>query len=183
MKRTFFVLLLMCLALSLVLFVGSCKKRVTTEPITEPEPVEKVDEKAPRIERPTLTEEELFEKQTLDEINRQGYLQRIHFDFDKYYIREDMKPILQKNGDWLLKFSTVIITIEGHCDERGTIEYNMALGERRAKAAMNYLVSLGVPTVRINTISYGKSKPLIPGASSEDDHFKNRRAEFIIVKK
>lgn len=180
MKRILIVLLL-CGAL--VFFFGSCKKKVQTGPVVEPEPVEKVEEAAPKIEKPTLSEEELFEKQSLEEINRQGYLRRINYDFDRYFIREDMKPILQKNADWLLKFASVVITIEGHCDERGTIEYNMALGEKRAKSAQNYLLSLGVPALRIQTISYGKSKPSIPGAVSEDDHFKNRRAEFVIIKK
>ena len=172
----------MFLALTLVLFFNSCgKKKVKTTP--QKTKVEKVEEKTPKVEKPVLTEEEIFQKKSLDELNKEGHLKMIHFDFDKYNIKDDMKPILQSNSDWLLKHETVEITVEGHCDERGTVEYNLALGEKRAKAAKKYLVSLGVNEARIKTISYGKNKPLIPNAKDEDSHYKNRRAVFVITKK
>lgn len=172
----------MFVALTLVLFFNSCgKKKVKTTP--QKTKVEKVEEKTPKVEKPVLTEEEIFQKKTLDELNKEGHLKMIHFDFDKYNIKDDMKPILQSNSDWLLKHETVEITIEGHCDERGTVEYNLALGEKRAKAAKKYLVSLGVNEARVKTISYGKNKPLIPNAKDEDSHYKNRRAVFVITKK
>ena len=93
-----------------------------------------------------------------------------------------MKPILQSNSEWLLRQGTVNISIEGHCDERGTVEYNMALGERRASAAKKYLVSLGVSAERVAIVSYGKSKTVVKGMD-EASHYQNRRDEFIITKK
>lgn len=167
--------------LVLAAFFNSCKKEVVTAP-TKGEKVEKVEEAAPKMETPELTEEELFQRRTLEELNRMGYLKRINFDFDKYFIREDMKPILEENARWLLKYPTVVITVDGHCDERGTEEYNMALGEKRAEAAKKYLENLGVPGERMKTVSYGKMKPLVKGVD-EESYFKNRRDEFTIIKK
>ncbi|MCK4761117.1 MAG: OmpA family protein [Candidatus Aminicenantes bacterium] len=181
MKRIFIVLLI---CMSLVFFFGSCKKKqVKTGPTTEPVAIERVDEVTPKVERPELTEEELFEKKTLEEINAEGLLIKIHFAFDKYHIKEEMKPILHRNADWLLKHPSVVITLQGHCDERGTIEYNMALGEKRAKTARDFLETLGVSGLRMQVVSYGKSKPAVPGARSEEGHYQNRRAEFIIIRK
>lgn len=169
------------IALALTFLFTSCAKKA---PVVAPEPerapvIEEVEEK---IEKPKLSEEELFQQKTIEELNKDGNLKRINFDFDRFLIREDMKRILQNNADWLRRFNTVEIVIEGHCDERGTVEYNMALGERRAEAAKNYLVSLGVPANRIRIVSYGKNRLLVPGID-EESHFKNRRAEFVIVKK
>jgi peptidoglycan-associated lipoprotein len=93
-----------------------------------------------------------------------------------------MKSILERNAEWLLKYPNVEISIEGHCDERGTVEYNMALGEKRAYTARKYLENLGVPIEKMRIVSYGKSKPLVKGVD-EASHFKNRRDEFIITKK
>jgi len=144
--------------------------------------VEKVDEPQPKPDNPQLTEEEIFERETLEGLNKQGHLVRVHFDFDKHFIREDMKPVLEKNAQWLLKFPTTIIQVGGHCDERGTEEYNMALGEKRAEAAKKYLVSLGVPAERLKSVSYGKTQPLVKGIDDES-HYMNRRSEFLIIKK
>ncbi len=109
-------------------------------------------------------------------------LKRIHFDFDKYNIRPEDTEILQQNAAVMKRFPTVKIQIEGHCDERGTNEYNLALGERRASSAKKYLVSLGIEERRISTISYGEEKPLDPG-HNEEAWTKNRRAEFIVLSK
>jgi peptidoglycan-associated lipoprotein len=179
MKRLLIGVLIVMLTLA---FFDSCKKKVVTEPVKEAPKVEPVEEPTPKIEKPQLTEEEIFQRKTLEEVNKMGYLKKIHFDFDKYFIRDDMKPILQGNAEWLLKQSTVEIRIEGHCDERGTVEYNMALGERRANAAKKYLRDLGVPGDRIQIVSYGKSKPLVKGVD-EETHYMNRRDEFVITKK
>jgi peptidoglycan-associated lipoprotein len=162
-------------------FFNSCKKEVVTAPPKE-EKVEKVEEVTPKVEGPQLTEAELIQRQTLEELNRMGYLKRINFDFDKYFIREEMKPILEQNARWLLKYPTVVVTIDGHCDERGTEEYNMALGEKRAESAKKYMLNLGVPGERMKTVSYGKIKPLVKGVD-EDSHFKNRRDELTIIRK
>jgi len=110
-----------------------------------------------------------------------GMFKDIHFDYDKYDIREDAKPILKSLADHLIKNSAEKLLIEGHCDERGTNEYNLALGDRRAKAAKDYLVSLGVPSSRLETISYGEEKPLC-NEHTEDCWARNRRAHFIIIK-
>jgi peptidoglycan-associated lipoprotein len=116
------------------------------------------------------------------EILESKLLKDIHFDFDKYDIRSGDAEILKGNAALLMKHPTVKIQIEGHCDERGTIEYNLALGERRANSAKKYLVSLGMPADRISTISYGKEKPLDPGHNGEA-WAKNRRDHLIILSK
>jgi peptidoglycan-associated lipoprotein len=103
----------------------------------------------------------------------------INFDFDQSNIRPDAREILKANADILLKKGAAQITIEGYCDERGTAEYNMALGERRAQEAKKYLVNLGMKASQIKTISYGEERPLDPG-HDEDAWAKNRRAHFVV---
>jgi peptidoglycan-associated lipoprotein len=109
-------------------------------------------------------------------------LKDIHFDFDKYDVRSEDAEMLKENAALLKKHPSVKVQIEGHCDERGTIEYNLALGERRASSTKKYLISLGIPAERISTISYGEEKPLDPG-HTEDAWAKNRRAHTIILSK
>ncbi len=109
-------------------------------------------------------------------------LKDIYFDFDKYDIRPGDAEILKANAALLMRQPTVKIQIEGHCDERGTTEYNLALGERRANGAKKYLISLGMSPDRISTISYGKEKPLDPG-HHEEAWAKNRRGHSIILPK
>lgn len=105
-----------------------------------------------------------------------------YFDFDKSDLRQDARDALSKNADIMLKTNTAAnVKIEGHCDERGSAEYNMALGERRAKSALQYLLTLGVPSQRLSTVSYGEEKPAAQG-SNEEAWAKNRRTEFIVVK-
>ncbi len=111
----------------------------------------------------------------------QTALRDINFDFDRSNIREDARQIMKANADFLIKNKHVNIIIEGHCDERGTAEYNMALGERRAQEAKKYLINLGVASARMKTVSYGEERPLDP-ASNEDAWAKNRRAHFAVVK-
>ena len=111
--------------------------------------------------------------------NAKRGLEDIHFDFDKSNIRQDDRKILSRNAAYLSKNKNVKIVIEGNCDERGTAEYNMALGERRADEAKKYLVNLGINGKRITTISYGSEKPLDPG-HDEDAWAKNRRDHFAV---
>jgi peptidoglycan-associated lipoprotein len=106
-------------------------------------------------------------------------LRDIHFEFDKYDIRADDTKILDANATWLKTNSNMLVLVEGHCDERGTNEYNLALGERRAKAAMNYLVSQGVQASRITIISYGEERPVC-AEKNEACWAKNRRAHFLV---
>lgn len=103
----------------------------------------------------------------------------VHFDYDAYEIRPGDVPMLDANAQWLRSNPSHQILIEGHCDERGTHEYNVALGEHRAKAAMNYLISQGVEPTRIVLISYGKERPAC-GDPSDDCLSKNRRAHFLV---
>ena len=106
-------------------------------------------------------------------------LQDIHFDFDKYAIRPEDGQILQGNARWLKANGGDLLLIEGHCDERGTEGYNLALGDRRAKAAMNYLIAQGVAERRISVISYGKERPVCT-EHDEACWAKNRRAHFLV---
>ena len=103
----------------------------------------------------------------------------IHFEFDRYSILAEDEAVLQRIANWLRENDQVRVMIEGHCDERGTNEYNMALGEQRALAARRYLVELGVDSARLGTVSYGEEQPLDP-RSTEDAWSKNRRAHFVV---
>jgi peptidoglycan-associated lipoprotein len=106
-------------------------------------------------------------------------LKPIYFDFDKYDIRPADAKVLDANATWLKTNSAQLALIEGHCDERGTNEYNLALGERRAKSTMNYLVSQGVQASRITIISYGEERPVC-AAHNEECWSKNRRSQFLV---
>ena len=106
-------------------------------------------------------------------------LKDIYFDFDKYDVRDDAKPVLRFLADYLIKNTSESILMEGHCDERGTNEYNLALGEKRALSAKKYLLSFGVSSSRLETISYGEEKPLC-AEKTENCWAKNRRAHFVI---
>jgi peptidoglycan-associated lipoprotein len=149
--------------------------RETTQMPAEVKPVEK-----------TITEQRLAEIETTEEkpmyIEEKGLFEDIHFDFDKYDIRSDAKPILQRIASSLLKNTSAKILIEGHCDERGTNEYNLALGDRRAKATRDYFIALGIAANRIEMLSYGEEKPLCT-EGTEECWAKNRRAHFVILKK
>jgi peptidoglycan-associated lipoprotein len=109
-------------------------------------------------------------------------LKDIHFDFDRYNIRIEEAQVLKENFALMKKYPGMKFQIEGHCDERGTGEYNLALGERRANSAKKYLISLGIEPSRISTISYGEERPFDQG-HNEDAWTKNRRAHFVILKK
>jgi peptidoglycan-associated lipoprotein len=104
---------------------------------------------------------------------------RVFFDFDKSDIKPEGRQVLQRQADWLKKYPNVTVTIEGHCDERGTREYNLALGERRAAAVKKMLVALGIPASRISTISYGKERPAVVG-SNEAAWAQNRRGVTVV---
>lgn len=106
----------------------------------------------------------------------------IHFDFDKYTLKDKARASLQKRAEWLAKNKDVKIVIEGNCDERGTAEYNLALGQRRAEAAVKYLIDLGIDGKRIKAVSYGLERPLDPG-HNEEAWAKNRRDHFVVSSK
>ncbi len=104
----------------------------------------------------------------------------VRFDYDSAVLSEAAQDILKKKAAYLEKFSGISVTIEGHCDERGTNEYNLALGERRAQSAKNFLINLGISSSRMRTISYGEEKPLDSG-HTEEAWAKNRRAHFVLI--
>lgn len=114
-----------------------------------------------------------------DELDRLGLTAEVHFDYDRADIRDADRPILSKNAEVLKKYDFLKVTVEGHCDERGSVEYNLTLGERRAKSAYDYLVQLGVPADRLKTVSYGKEVPLCQEAA-ESCWARNRRGRFTI---
>lgn len=144
------------------------------------EAAREAERKKRELERTLVPKKELpgIEGKVLDS----RLLKDVHFDFDRYDIREQDAQILKENAAILLKYPDVKIQIEGHCDERGTAEYNLALGERRANSVKKYLISLGVPAERLSTISYGKEMPLDPG-HNEEAWAKNRRAHLTILMK
>jgi len=111
-----------------------------------------------------------------------GIFEDILFDYDKYNLKPEAREMLKKDAAWLAKHKNYNVTIEGNCDERGTVEYNLALGERRAAEAMKYFVELGIDKKRIKTISYGKERPLDPG-HNEEAWAKNRRDHFVPMPK
>ncbi|HJN22516.1 MAG TPA: peptidoglycan-associated lipoprotein Pal [Rhodospirillales bacterium] len=104
---------------------------------------------------------------------------RVFFDYDKYNVSSQARQILVKQAAWMKKYPALIFTIEGHCDERGTREYNLALGERRANAIKDYLATLGINSSRLKTISYGKERPVALG-SNEQAWSQNRRAVTVV---
>ncbi len=111
---------------------------------------------------------------------RESQFATVYFDFDKFNLRTDARTALDRNYELLQEFLSAIIKIEGHCDERGTIEYNLSLGEKRAKAAQDYLIGLGIAPNRISIISYGKERPVDPD-HNEAAWAKNRRCEFRVI--
>jgi peptidoglycan-associated lipoprotein len=169
MRRTA-VLLIVILCAGMLAMMGGCAKKPVAEPTAQQ------DQSALRgddIPLPAQQEEHVYVEPT------SSVFEDIHFDFDKYNIRSEDEAILGRVGRWLKDNEKTSVLIEGHCDERGTNEYNMALGEQRALSARRYLVGLGVDASRLSTISYGEEKPLDPG-SNEEAWAKNRRAHFTI---
>ena len=187
-------LVIMILILCVGLFLMGCPKKT----VMKEEPSMTKEDAAAReraIKEQELKAKEEAAKQDLEKslvakkepgiegtVFESSLLKDIHFDFDKYDIRSQDTEILKENAALLKKYPNVKIQIEGHCDERGTTEYNVALGERRANSTKRYLLSLGISADRLSTISYGEEKPADPG-HTEDAWAKNRRAHFIILSK
>ncbi len=170
----------------LMVFVVSCAKKYVKTP---EEPV-----KAEETAKESLVEKEVIKENILPteegvkgslvateiEDEAEAIFEDVLFDFDKYNIMPDARPVLDSVASWLNKNKEANIIIEGHCDERGTNEYNLALGEKRAKATRDYLVSLGVSPVRISLITYGEEKPVCI-EQNEGCWQQNRRAHFVIA--
>jgi peptidoglycan-associated lipoprotein len=166
-------------------------------PVVRPTPPEPVVESAPGPARPPAPPapvveppvaaapaipEDSVNSGSLDDLNRNSPLRPVFFELDSSDLSAEAQRILDANAAVMRQNTSWTITIEGHCDERGTAEYNLALGERRALAARTYLVSLGLPADRLRTVSYGKEFPFDPG-HDESAFSKNRRAHFVITAK
>ena len=184
MKSRSFVYVMMVLILGAFTLWGCPKKAEVTstpEPQKEAAPAPpakeemKAEQPAPVAEAPV--KEEVKEAAPMAPMGPQP----VYFDFDKSFIRSDAEAIIKANADWLKANPTANIKIEGNCDERGTKEYNQALGQRRASSAKKYLTDMGISAHRISLISYGKEKPVC-GDHTEECWQKNRRDDFVVVK-
>ncbi len=179
---------LLAALLVVVAFSGCAKKapqaqpEVTANPVVAPPPATDVNSNPHPAMSDQLANDPLKDPD-LAKLNRyvwdNGLLGDVYFDFDKSELREDARERLARNAEWLRAHPEFEVTLEGHCDERGTNEYNLALGERRASAARDYMVSLGVAATRLRTISYGEERPQCT-ASEESCWSKNRRAHFLV---
>lgn len=165
------LLIAICLA---ILIAGCAGSRKKTEPVAEPQPLPPapVAEPAATPEPPAPQPAPAPPKVAL-------VLKTVYFDFDKSELRSDALRTLEENVRVLKAYPEVKILLEGHCDERGTVEYNLALGDRRANSVRAFLVSRGILGSRISTVSYGKERPVDP-RRTEEAYAKNRRVEFVI---
>lgn len=148
-----------------------------SRPPAPPEPVAE-----PTIVPQEPIRDERIASASLDDLNRNSPLKPAFFDYDSSELSDEAQRALNENAGLLKQYPSWTVTIEGHCDERGTAEYNLALGERRAVTARAYLVSLGISADRLRTVSYGKEFPFDPG-HDEPAYAKNRRAHFVITAK
>jgi peptidoglycan-associated lipoprotein len=129
-----------------------------------------------------LTEDEVFARKSLDQLNAEKPLGDVFFDLDESTVRDDARPLLQRNADWMKRWTSTQVIIEGHADSRGSSEYNLALGNRRASAVKDYLVNLGVGANRITVIGKGKEQPFCT-EENEACWSQNRRGHFIVSAK
>lgn len=182
------------LLLSIALLLSGCPKRPDVAGTkVMPTPPAAQSERAPQSERGTQSEEMVKPSAPIQEppatgvsstpppatAGKESPLKDVFFDYDKSTIRDDVKANLNEDIQWLNANPTAQITIEGHCDERGTAEYNLALGQRRAKAARDYLVAAGIDAGRIKTVSFGKERPFVLGHDEAAWKW-NRRAHFMV---
>jgi peptidoglycan-associated lipoprotein len=184
---------LTAMLLLVVLTVSACSKKVppppppppappaAPAPPPPPPPPPPAPTPAPPAPKP-LSEEESFARKTLDQLNAEMPLADVLFDYDQSTIREDQRGLLQKNVDWMRRWTSTRVTIEGHADARGTNEYNLALGERRGNAVKAYMVSLGIAADRMTVISKGEEGPVC-SEMTEECYGRNRRGHFIITAK
>jgi peptidoglycan-associated lipoprotein len=180
------------LVLVLLVMAAACSRRqlppVTAPPpapqppavTTAPPPPQRVDETLPVPPQPPALAEDSVGNRSLDDLNRDSPFRPVFFGLDAADLDDAGRAIAQTNAELLKKYPTWVVTIEGHCDERGTAEYNLALGERRAVAVKTYLASLGISPDRVRTVSYGKEFPFDPG-HNEEAWAMNRRAHFVIT--
>jgi peptidoglycan-associated lipoprotein len=172
------------LASALVAVVPACKKKAPQTVPEAPTPAPAAVTSAPppaATPAPRANTDDVL-SQDLDSLNRHGYLTDSFFDYNEANLRDDARTALSADADWLKRYASVQILIEGHCDERGTTEYNLALGQKRSDASREYLQSLGVDASRIKTVSYGKERPFCTD-SNESCWQQNRRGHILITAK
>jgi peptidoglycan-associated lipoprotein len=191
MKRPYLRQLLVFLAvLALSVVATGCKSSSRKVPPPVPQAPEVYEPSAPEVYEPPadfVTEEPDVQDlpSDTDELNRiaqeRGWIRDAFFDYDSSTLTQQAREAMQASATWLKGYPQYGLLIEGHCDERGTEQYNLALGDRRAAAARNYLVSLGVDAGRIRTISYGEERPFDTG-TTEAAYAKNRRAHLVLTR-
>ena len=182
------------LGLALAVAAAGCHKKVppvaptpppppppSAAPVTPPPPPPPPPPVVTPAPRP-LTEDEIFARKSLADLNAERPLADVFFDLDKSEIRDDARTSLQKDADWMKKWTSTQTTVEGHCDSRGSSEYNLSLGSRRANAVKDYLVSLGIAANRVTIVSKGKEQPFC-SEESESCWQQNRRGHFVITAK
>src|SRR5215210_2716095 len=189
MKTSWSVAILIAVALS----VSACgKKKVETAPPADPTPVQSEPTRPANPPPPPTapapppaaapTEDEIFARTTVDELNAQKPLADVYFGYDAIDLNEEARGALQKNLAWMNRWKSTKVMVEGHADSRGTNEYNLALGERRADAVRDYLVSLGLSNDRIQIVSKGEEQPACK-EETEACWQQNRRGFFIVTAK
>jgi peptidoglycan-associated lipoprotein len=179
MKRTSLVLLSLVLVVSLSALYGCPKKaEVTSAPEAQPQKVEAAPAAPAAPTAAAPAEKPAEEKPKEAAAKGAAGLQPIYFDFDRSFVRDDAKPAMKANAEWLKANPKAKVRIEGNCDERGTIEYNQALGQRRAASTKKYLTDLGISANRVTLISFGKEKPVCR-ESTEECWQRNRRADLV----
>lgn len=186
-NRVFGAASIVLVLVSFMLMAGCQKKAIVQPEVAQPSTQQPDAMQQQRKDTEKIREQKVESVKSDDMESRyaeekRGMFADILFDYDKYDIKDAYKPEMRKVSEWMAKNSPAVVSIEGHCDERGTNEYNLALGDRRARSVKDYLVSLGVPSSRIETISYGEEKPACT-EQNEGCWAKNRRAHFVILMK
>ena len=189
MQKHWTIITLALMALVIFSFSACSKSKISSEPSTtvsaEEEARQRAEEEARQeaLREENLREESLSEQQAKERVESERSMfenDDIYFEFDSIRLTPEAQEILTQKAAWLRKNPRTRVTIEGHCDDRGTNEYNLALGEGRAQSARDFLVDLGIKESRLNAISYGEERPIARG-QDEETWARNRRAHFVIV--
>ena len=187
MRKKLWIILALVFIIPGLLFTASCAKKAVKDDAAlakqaEDEAAMKAKEAAEKAKQEELARQRAIEEQRLKEAQEAKDMflnDDIYFEFDSSTLTSEAQLLLKKKAEWLQNNPEVMSTIEGHCDDRGTNEYNLALGDRRATSAKNFLVDLGISASRLTTISYGEERPIDPG-QNEEAWAKNRRCHFTI---
>jgi len=191
MRRKMWINFMVVMAVAGLLMTVSCAKKTIVSDSTTIEDQAKAEAEAKaraQAEQERIKEQELQDKIAKEQALKESKIaaaknrfvnQNIHFDFDSAQLSSMAKMLIKEKAQWLRANPGVSITIQGHCDESGTTDYNIALGERRAIAVKNYLLNLGIPGSRLTTVSFGEERPL-DSSSTDEAYRKNRRAQFVL---